>query len=111
VWNRLCDTKPVRPRPSSLGAGDRGEALIDNRQPGAWLLESVARGGVDVEELTERLPEEIHRMTSSPETLEPEVVNTILLECALPSGDSNFGLRMIELVQTSDLGVYGDLLS
>jgi AraC-like DNA-binding protein len=84
--------------------------LIDNKQPGAWLLESFARGGVDAEELTERLPEEIRRMTSSPETLEPEIVNTILLECALLSGDSNFGLRMIELVHTSDLGIYGYLL-
>ena len=49
-------------------------------------------------------------MTSAPETLEPEMVNTILLECALLSGDSNFGLRMIELAHTSDLGIYGYLL-
>jgi len=83
---------------------------MDNKQPGAWLLETFARGGVDAQKLTQRLPEEIHQVMSSPETLTPEMVNTILLECAVLSGDSNFGLRMIELAQTSDLGIYGYLL-
>jgi len=84
--------------------------LIDNKQPGAWLLETFVRGGVDAQKLTQRLPEEINQMTSSPETLTPEMVNTILLECALLSGDSNFGLRMVELTHTPDLGIYGYLL-
>jgi AraC-like DNA-binding protein len=84
--------------------------LIDNKQAGAWLLETFVRGGVDAKKLTLRLPEEINQMMSSPETLEPEMVNAILLECASLSGDSNFGLRMTELVHTSDLGIYGYLL-
>jgi AraC-like DNA-binding protein len=84
--------------------------LTENTQPGAWLLKTFVRAGVDAQKLTQRLPEEIHQMMSSPETVTPEMVNTILLECAVLSGDSNFGLRMIELTQTSDLGIYGYLL-
>jgi hypothetical protein len=49
-------------------------------------------------------------MTSCPETHTPEMVNTILLDCALLRGDSNFGLRMIELAHTLDLGIYGYVL-
>jgi AraC-like DNA-binding protein len=46
----------------------------------------------------------------TPETLTPDLVNSILLECASLSGDTNFGLRMVELIDTKDLGIYGYLL-
>jgi AraC-like DNA-binding protein len=46
----------------------------------------------------------------TPELVTPDMVNAILLECASLSGDSNFGLRMAELADLSDLGIYGYLL-
>jgi hypothetical protein len=46
----------------------------------------------------------------TPELTTPDVVNAILLECASLSGDANFGLRMVELADTEDLGIYGYLL-
>jgi AraC-like DNA-binding protein len=46
----------------------------------------------------------------SPEALTPDLVNSILLECASLSGDNNFGLRMVELMDPKDLGIYGYLL-
>jgi predicted TIM-barrel fold metal-dependent hydrolase len=46
----------------------------------------------------------------TPEMTTPDVVNAILLECASLSGDANFGLRMVELADTEDLGIYGYLL-
>jgi AraC-like DNA-binding protein len=46
----------------------------------------------------------------TPEMVTPDVVNTILLECASLSGDANFGLHMAELADTADLGTYGYLM-
>jgi AraC-like DNA-binding protein len=46
----------------------------------------------------------------TPEMLTADLVNSILLECASLSGDTNFGLRMVELIDTKDLGIYGYLL-
>jgi len=46
----------------------------------------------------------------TPEMVTPDMVNAILLECASLSGDGNFGLRMVELADTAELGVYGYLL-
>jgi AraC-like DNA-binding protein len=40
----------------------------------------------------------------------PDMVNAILLECASLSGDANFGLRMVGLTDSADLGIYGYLL-
>jgi AraC-like DNA-binding protein len=49
-------------------------------------------------------------MLRSPELVTPDVVNTVLLECASLSGDGNFGLHMVELTDSADLGIYGYLL-
>lgn len=84
--------------------------MADSDQSGAWLLKAFAMGGVDVQELCRRLPKQMDQATRAPETLVPDVVNAILLECASISGDSNFGLRMVELAGPSDLGIYGYLL-
>jgi AraC-like DNA-binding protein len=79
-------------------------------QPGAWLLKAFAKGGVDTGELSRRLPGPMDLALRNPEMVTPDMVNTILLECASLSGDSNFGLRMIELTDSADLGLYGYLL-
>jgi AraC-like DNA-binding protein len=84
--------------------------MADSDQPGAWLLKAFAMGGVDVPELFRRLPQQMDLATRAPETLTPDVVNAILLECASLSADDNFGLRMAELASPSDLGIYGYLL-
>jgi len=84
--------------------------MADSDQSGAWLLKAFAMGGVDVHELFRRLPEQMDQATRAPETLTPDVVNAILLQCASLSADDNFGLRMVELAGPSDLGTYGYLL-
>jgi AraC-like DNA-binding protein len=84
--------------------------MADSDQSGAWLLKAFAMGGVDVQELFRRLPKQMHQAARAPETLTPDVVNAILLECASLSADNNFGLRMVELASPSDLGIYGYLL-
>jgi len=84
--------------------------LKANEHPGAWLLEALAKGGVDTQELSRRLPEQMDLAIRSPHTLRPDAVNAILLECASLSGDGDFGLRMIDLVDLSRLGIYGYLL-
>ena len=81
-----------------------------NEQPGAWLLRAFAKGGVDTQELFRRLPGPMDQALRAPETVTPDLVNAILLECASLSGDSNFGLRMVELAPASDVGLYGYLL-
>jgi AraC-like DNA-binding protein len=84
--------------------------MADRDQPGAWLLKAFAMGGVDVQELFRRLPQQMDLASRAPESLTPDVVNAILLECASLSADENFGLRMVELAGPSELGVYGYLL-
>ena len=81
-----------------------------NEEPGAWLLKLFARGGIDTRQLIQRLPGPMDLALRAPETITPDMVNTILLECVSLSGDSNFGLRMAELMDAADLGVYGYLL-
>jgi AraC-like DNA-binding protein len=73
-------------------------------------LKDFAKGGVDIQELFRRLPGPMDRAMRTPETLTPDLVNSILLECASLSGDDNFGLRMAELTDSEDLGIYGYLL-
>ncbi|MBE2263018.1 MAG: AraC family transcriptional regulator [Burkholderiaceae bacterium] len=84
--------------------------MADRHQPGAWLLKAFAMGGVDLQELFRRLPQQMDAASRAPESLTPVVVNAILLECESLSADNNFGLRMVELASPSDLGIYGYLL-
>jgi AraC-like DNA-binding protein len=46
-----------------------------------------------------------------PATITPAAFNAILSEAASLSGDSNFGLRLVELINTSDYGLYGYLMT
>lgn len=85
--------------------------MTRNEQPGAWFLDALARGGVDTQELSRRLPEQVDMALRFPTTITPAALNSILNEAASLTGDSNFGLRMVELVHTSDLGLYGYLMT
>jgi hypothetical protein len=79
--------------------------VTGKEQPGEWLLKAFARGGVDTQELSRRLPGPVDLASRTPDTTTPDMVNAILLECASLSGDANFGLRMVELVDTADLKI------
>jgi AraC-like DNA-binding protein len=84
--------------------------LTGKEQPGDWLVRAFAMGGVDTGQLFQRFPGPMDLALRAPEMLTPDMVNAILLECASLSGDSNFGLRMAELTDFADLGIYGYLL-
>jgi len=84
--------------------------LTGKEQPGAWLLKAFGMGGVDTQKLSQRLPGPIDLALRTPEMTTPDMVNAMLLECASLSGDANFGLHMVELVDTADLGIYGYLV-
>jgi AraC-like DNA-binding protein len=84
--------------------------VTGREQPGAWLLRAFAKGGVDTRQLVRRLPGPMDLALRAPEMVTPDTVNAILFECASLSGDANFGLRMVELTDSADLGIYGYLL-
>jgi len=85
--------------------------LTSNEQPGAWFLAALARGGVDTQELARRLPGPMDTALRFPATITTAAFNAILSEAASLSGDSNFGLRMVELINTSDYGLFGYLMT
>jgi len=94
-----------------LDANSRDRYLANNEQPGAWFLDVLARGGVDTQELSRRLPGQVSMVLRSPTTVTPASLNTILSEAASLSKDRNFGLRLVELISTSDLGIYGYVMA
>ena len=85
--------------------------MTEYEQPGAWFLAALARGGVDTQELARRLPGPVDTALRFPATIKPAALNAILSEAASLSGDSNFGLRLVELVNTSDYGLYGYVMT
>lgn len=78
--------------------------------PGAWVLEAYRRGGVDLDELTRRLPDDAHRMLYEMDTILPDSINRLFIACADISGNQDFGLSMNELVDISMYGLLGYLL-
>ncbi len=78
--------------------------------PGAWVLEAFRRGGVDLEVLTQRLPDDVELMLHDMDTVLPDSINRLLQACAEISGSQNFGLIMNELVDLTMYGLFGYLL-
>jgi len=78
--------------------------------PGTWVLETFRRGGVDLDLLTQQLPDEVNLMLYEMETILPDSINRLLEACADISGNQNFGLIMNELVDISMYGIFGYLL-
>jgi len=78
--------------------------------PGAWVLEAFRRGGVDVELLSQQLPDDVPLMLYEMDTIPPDSINRLLQACADISGNENFGLAMNELVDMSMYGLLGYLI-
>lgn len=84
---------------------------MTNREfPGSWLLDAFRRGGADPDLLRARLPREWERLLRAPESLRPDEVNRILLECARLSHDPHFGLHLVPRIDVTSYGAYGYLL-
>ena len=85
--------------------------MAKEHQPGIWLLEAFHRGGIDTDVLAARCPTAVPRLLAAPAELTLDDLNELLVCCADISNDESFGLRLIDLVETSMLGTYGYLLA
>ena len=74
------------------------------------MLEAFRRGGVDTNRLSRDHPDEVRTLLMDPGALTPNEVNFILDVCAELSGDDNFGLHLIDLVDQTMFGPFGYLL-
>jgi len=79
-------------------------------QPGIWLLEAFRGMGVDVNALLRTLPDETARLLEHPETITADDLNKTLLACEEQTGDTHFGLHLIESIELTAMGLYGYLL-
>jgi AraC-like DNA-binding protein len=79
-------------------------------QPGIWLLEAFRGMGVDVNALLRTLPGETARLLEHPETITADDLNKTLLACEEQTGDTHFGLHLIESIELTAMGLYGYLL-
>ncbi len=78
--------------------------------PGAWVLETFRRGGVDTALLARHLPNDVNLMLHEMDTISSESINRLLEGCARLSGNPDFGLMMNEKVDTTMYGLFGYLL-
>ncbi len=78
--------------------------------PGAWVLESFRRGGVDLEQLSQQLPEDVDNLLYHMDTISTDCTNRLLLLCAELSNNPDFGLTMNERVDITMYGLFGYLL-
>jgi AraC-like DNA-binding protein len=87
-----------------------GSNNLGNMIPGAWMLEALQRGGVDLDRLTDALPREMGILTRAPDTQKPDDMSRLFAECVAQSGDFHFGLHMVEFAPVESMGIYGYLL-
>ena len=80
------------------------------RLPGTWVLEAFQRGGVDIEVLTQCMPNEVNAVLFQTNTIELDSLNGLLIKCAELSNNQNFGLTLNEWIDASMYGVLGYLL-
>ena len=78
--------------------------------PGAWVMEAFRRGGVDLDTLNQRLPDDVNLMLHEMDTISPDSISRLLQSCADISGEQDFGLIMNELVDMTMYGLLGYLL-
>ncbi len=78
--------------------------------PGTWVLESFRRGGVDLDVLSQQLPDDVKLMLYEVDTILPDNIERLLQTCADISGNQDFGLTMNELVDMTMYGLFGYLL-
>ncbi len=85
--------------------------MVNEKLPGIWLLEAFRRGGVDTYRLSRDHPDEIQKLLVDPGALTPGDLNFILNVCAELSGDVNFGLHLVDLIDHTMFGPLGYLLA
>jgi len=85
-------------------------AIRRDSQPGIWLVEAFRGMGVDVNALLRTLPDETARLLEHPETITADDLNKTLLACEEQTGDTHFGLHLIESIELTAMGLYGYLL-
>jgi len=81
-----------------------------DKLPGAWVLEAFQRGGVDIDKLNQRLPDELNTLLYRMDIITPDSVNKLLLSCAELTGEQDFGLKMNENIDITMYGLFGYLL-
>jgi AraC-like DNA-binding protein len=78
--------------------------------PGSWLLDAFEQTGLDNNLLAQRLPHQWQRIRDFPNTISPDELNLVLIECAQQCEDPHFGLHLAEVIDIKDLGLYPYLL-
>lgn len=78
--------------------------------PGSWLLDAFQEAGIDTHLLVRQLPVETARMLDFPDTITPDELNRVLNECQAQTGDTHFGLHLIETIDPTVLGIFVYLL-
>ncbi len=78
--------------------------------PGAWVLETFRRSGVDTELLARQFSDDVNLMLYGMDTVPSDSINRLLEGCARLSGNPNFGVMMNEKVDTTMYGLFGYLL-
>ncbi|MBT4519308.1 MAG: AraC family transcriptional regulator [Halieaceae bacterium] len=79
-------------------------------QRGSWLVDAFETLGVNTQALSKQFPGETATLLRYPDTIPPDDLNTLLIECAHLTGNQHFGLHLVVQVPISSLGVYGYLL-
>ena len=85
-------------------------AIKRNSQPGSWVIDTFRDMGVDIRVLLRALPDETTCLLKNPESIAADQLNAILLACAEQTNDRHFGLHLGEVIELSNLGIYGYLL-
>jgi len=78
--------------------------------PGAWMLETFRRGGVDIDKLMKQLPDDVELMLYEMDSIPPDNIDRLLKSCADISGNQDFGLTINELVDITMYGLFGYIL-
>ncbi|RLA22109.1 MAG: hypothetical protein DRQ61_07175 [Gammaproteobacteria bacterium] len=78
--------------------------------PGAWMLETFRRGGVDIDKLMKQLPDDVELMLYEMDSIPPDNIDRLLKACADISGNQDFGLTINELVDITMYGLFGYIL-
>ncbi|MCK5538579.1 MAG: AraC family transcriptional regulator ligand-binding domain-containing protein [Bacteroidales bacterium] len=77
---------------------------------GAWVLEAFRRGGVDLDLLTQQLPDDVEMLLYNMYTIPPNNINRLLLACSEISDNQDFGLTMNERIDITMYGLIGYLM-
>ena len=73
-------------------------------------MEAFRRAGVDIEELTRRLPDDVHTVLHQMNVNSPDSNSRLLDACADISGKQDTGLLLNELINITMYGLFGYLL-